>query len=138
AAVFGILGHLMDSAPTMLAALEHVCKYLRTVSNIYEYRLETSGEEVFFFLEPIPEWNARSPETARMSVDFSFAGFVQSMGRMQGRPLSPLRAAMRYTRPPHFREYRRLVRIEPVFEQPMNYLVFRCKDLQGLMSGHHP
>lgn len=137
-AIFGLLGHLLDSSPNLLDALEYVCKYLQTVSNIYEYRLQRQDDELYFFTEPIPAWYVLSPVSARMSVEISLAGFVQGFSRMQGRPVFPLRAMVRHERPEEVREYWRLMGADVRFEQDANGLVFRVKDLASPLRGYNP
>lgn len=135
--VLGMVGHLMESSPDLQTALVNLEHFTSAITKIYLYSAEIQAGEFIFYCEPIPAWNSLSPETARMSVDFFLSGLVHVIKLMTGKNLYPVRMSMRYARPADTREYVRILKTEPAFNQPHNYVVFRRSDLQIPVLGHN-
>ena len=135
--VLGMVGHLMESSPDLQTAFVNLEHFTGAITRLYTYTTEVRGQEFFFYSEPIPAWNHRSPETARMSLDFSLSGLVHIIKLLTGKNVYPLRVSMRYTRPSDTREYVRILKTEPSFNQPCNCVVFRQQDLQLPVIGHN-
>ena len=136
--VLGMVGHLMESSPDLPTAFTNLELFVRAVTQLYEFYSEVRGDEFIMYSEPIPAWNNRSPETARMSVDLSFSGMMHIVKLLTGKNLYPIRMSMRYPRPQDTKEYVRVLKIEPAFNQPCNCTVFRLKDVQQPVIGHNP
>ncbi len=136
--VLGMVGHLMESSPDLLTAFDNLESFVRTVTKLYEFYSEVRGDEFIMYCEPVPAWNSLSPETARMSVDLSFSGMMHIVKLLTGKTLYPVRLSMRYPRPRDTREYVRVLKIEPAFNQSCNCTVFRLKDVRHPVIGHNP
>jgi AraC-like DNA-binding protein len=134
----GMLGFLMETSPDLLSAFTHVTQFNGYISNMTVFTLEVRGDEFFYFAEPLEVWNNTSPETARQVVDHASAAFVHFTKILSGKAKYPLRISMRYPRPTDTREYLRVLKIEPAFNQPCNCLVFRLRDMQLPVIGHNP
>lgn len=134
----GILGFLMETSPDLLTALTQVTQFNGYISNMTVYSLEVRGDEFFYFVEPLEIWNDASPETARQVFEHSAAALVHMTKLLSGKTKYPLRVSMQYSRPADTKEYLRVLKTEPAFKQPRNYLVFRLRDLQVPVIGHNP
>ncbi|RDC62647.1 AraC family transcriptional regulator [Adhaeribacter pallidiroseus] len=135
--ILGITGYLMESSKDLLTALQHLQQFTSSFSRIYYFGIEQTGEEVMYIGEPIPLWNALSPETARQSVDIAFAGALHILRLLTGLQLQPLRAQYRYPRFADTREHERILKCRPLFSQPCNALTFAKQDLQRSVIGYN-
>lgn len=136
--VLGMVGHLMESSPDVQTALVNLEQYVRAFTKLYDFYTEIRDGEFILYCEPIPAWNSLSPETARMSVDLSFAGTMHIVKLLTGKNIYPIRMSLRYPRPRDTREYMRVLKVEPAFNQPCNCIAFRLKDIQLPVIGHNP
>ncbi|MBV6439730.1 MAG: AraC family transcriptional regulator [Haliscomenobacteraceae bacterium CHB4] len=134
----GILGFLMETSPDLLNAFTHATQFNGYISNMTVFTLEVRGDEFFYFAEPLEVWNNASPETARQVVDHSAAAFVHLTKLLSGKTKYPLRVSMRYPRPQDTREYLRVLKTEPLFNQTCNCLVYRLRDMHLPVIGHNP
>jgi AraC-like DNA-binding protein len=73
-----------------------------------------------------------------MSVDLVFSGTMHIVKLLTGKKLYPIRMSSRYPRPRDTREYMRVLKIEPSFNQPCNCVVLRLRDVQLPIIGHNP
>ena len=134
----GMLGFLMETSPDLLAAFTHATQFNGYISNMTVFTLEVRGDAFFYFAEPLEVWNNASPETARQVVDHTAAAFVHITKLLSGKAKYPMRVSMRYPRPADTREYLRVLKTEPAFNQPRNCLVYRLRDMQLPVIGHNP
>lgn len=134
----GMLGFLMETSPDLLTAFTHATQFNGYISNMTVFSLEVHGDEFFYFAEPLDAWHDASSETARQVVDHAAAAFVHMTKLLSGKVKYPLRVSMRYPRPADTREYQRVLKTEPSFNQPRNCLVFRLRDMQLPVIGHNP
>ncbi len=134
----GMLGFLMETSPDLLTAFTHATQFNGYISNMTVYSLEVRGDEFFYYAEPLDVWNEASPGTARQVVEHSAAAFVHVTKLLSGKAKYPLRVSMRYSRPADTREYLRVLKTEPAFNQPRNCLVYRLRDMQLPVIGHNP
>lgn len=136
--VLGMVGYLMESSPDLKTALANLEQFVRTVTKLYDFYTEARSGEFILYCEPIPAWNSLSPETASMSVDLAFSGTMHIVKLLTGKNIYPIRMSSRYPRPRDTREYVRVLKIEPLFNQPGNFVVFRLQDVQLPVIGHNP
>lgn len=134
----GMLGFLMETSPDLLTAFTHATQFNGYISNMTVFTLEVRGEEFFYFVEPLDAWHNASPETARQVADHSAAAFVHITKLLSGKAKYPLRVSMRYPRPADTREYLRVLKTEPAFNQPRNCFVYRLRDMHLPVIGHNP
>jgi len=134
----GMLGFLMETSPDLLTAFTHATQFNGYISNMTLFTLEVRGDEVFYFVEPLEAWHNVSPESARQVVDHSAAAFVHITKLLSGKAKYPLRVSMRYARPADTREYLRVLKTEPTFNQPRNFFVYRLRDMHLPVIGHNP
>lgn len=134
----GMLGFLMETSPDLLTAFQNATQFNGFISNMTLFSMEVQGDELYYFVEPLEAWRVASPETARQVVDHSASAFVHITKLLSGKARYPLRVSMRFPRPADTKEYLRVLKTEPSFQQPRNCLVFRLRDLQLPVIGHNP
>ena len=134
----GMLGFLMETSPDLLTAFTNSTQFNGFISNMTVFSLEIRGDEFFYYIEPLEVWHNASPESARQVVDHACAAFVHLTKLLSGKTKYPLRVSMRFARPADTREYVRVLKTEPAFNQPRNYLVYRLRDMHLPVIGHNP
>lgn len=137
-ALAGMLGFLMETSPDLLTAFGNATQFNGFISNMTVFTMEIRGEEFFYFTEPLEAWHQLSPESARQVVDHAAAAFIHITKLLSGKARYPTRVLMRFSRPADTREYVRVLKTEPSFQQSCNCLVFRLRDLQLPVIGHNP
>ncbi|MCB9185009.1 MAG: AraC family transcriptional regulator [Flavobacteriales bacterium] len=138
ATVLGMTGHLMESSADLIGALQGLSAFTMAFTRIYGFRLEVVADEAALHCEPLAIWNDVSPETARHSVDYTYAGALRVLQLLSGRRVLPLRVHYRYPRPADLREHERLLGCRPLFGEDANRMVFRLADLQAPVVGYNP
>ncbi|HEX2536235.1 MAG TPA: AraC family transcriptional regulator, partial [Chitinophagaceae bacterium] len=135
--VLGMAGHLIQSCKDLRTALQLVQEHTGAFTRLYRFALETEGDTVAYYCEPLSLWNDLSPETARMSVDLAFAAAVHFLQLLSGRRVRPLRACYTYVRPAAPAEYERVLGCPLRFGTDRNCLVFSASDLQHPVIGYN-
>lgn len=127
--ILSATGHLVQCSENMLSAMHHVQQFTAAFTRLYDYRIEVTETEAWYYCEPVALWNEISPETARQSVDISFSGSIHITQLLTGR--SPLikQVMYRYDRVPDTAAYERILKCRPLFNQACNCIVFRRSDL---------
>ena len=137
AVVLGITGHLMQSSKDVLDALRHLQQFTSVFTRLYHFAVEIRHAEVFYYCEPLEVWNNISPETARQSVDFAYAGAIHVIFLLTGKRVFPKKVMYRYQRTSDTREYERVFKCQPLFNQAANCMVFSLADLQAPVLGYN-
>ncbi|MFC4874463.1 AraC family transcriptional regulator [Negadavirga shengliensis] len=135
--VLGITGYLMESSKDLLTALHHLQQYTASFSRLYRFGIQLTADEAVYLCEPVSVWNDLSPETARQSVDISFAGTLHILRLLTGSQLWPLRVYYRYPRFADTRDHERILKCRPLFNQSCNALIFSRQDLQRRIIGYN-
>lgn len=134
--VLGLTGHIMESSKDVITALRNVQQFTRAFTQLYDFRVEESGEEVGYCCEPLPVWDDISPETARHSVDIAFAGLLHILRLLTGHHFRPLRAEYRYGRIADLTEHERVLHCRPEFGRARTAIVFSRADTDRPIIGY--
>lgn len=133
----GMVGYFMESSPDLLSAFQNLVQFKRLVDS-YPSHIEIRGEEFSYHLDPHPLWIELSPETARQVVDHGFSSILNFIKLLCGKSIYPTRVHSTFDRPRDTREYLRVLKTEPLFEQPSSCVVFRLQDMRLPLIGHNP
>ena len=132
---FGMLGLLANSCRTMGEAIQVIIQYNDTISTVFRYSLDTSGENARFLFEPIAIWEANSPESARQAVDMSLSGFTKAFYLATDKKAIPVAAELKYAER-DLAEYEKIIRAPITFNRRSNCLVFKKSDLRLALISH--
>ncbi len=133
----GIVGYFMESSPDLLTAFQNLVQFKRLIDNAPSFT-EIKGEEFSYHSNPYPLWTELSPETARHVVEHTIATIPHFVKLLCGKPIQPLRVHFAFARPRDTREYLRVLKTEPLFDQPSNCIVFRLSDMRLPLISHNP
>lgn len=133
----GMVGYFMESSPDLLTAFQNLVQFKRLVDSEPSY-VEIRGDEFFYHLDPYPLWAEMSPETARHVVEHGFSTIPNFIKLLCGKAVYPLRVHSSFPRPRDTREYLRVLKTEPLFNQPSNCVVFRLQDMKLPLISHNP
>lgn len=133
----GMVGYFMESSPDLLTAFQNLVQFKRLVDSDPSY-VEIRGDEFFYHLDPYPLWTEISPETARHVVEHGFSTIPNFIKLLCGKAVYPLRVHSAFPRPRDTREYVRILKTEPTFNQPSNCVVFRLQDMKLPLISHNP
>ncbi len=125
---FGLLGMLLNSSRNLRDALETICKYNDTVTEVYSYTLEYEGDLVYFHFNPHPIWEETSPEGARHSADVFAVQFVRGVRESTKKNVSPVRCKFRYP-VRNLNEYQKIFQTDLQFNAGTNCIVYSKHDL---------
>lgn len=133
----GAVGYFMESSPDLLTAFQNLVQFKRLIDNAPSFT-EIKGEAFFYHANPYPLWAELSPETARHVVEHSLAAIPHFVKLLCGRAVQPLGVHFAFPRPRDTREYQRVLKTEPLFDQPSNCIVFRLSDMRLPLISHNP
>lgn len=132
---FGMLGMLAGSCRTVGEAIEIVSKYNDTLTGVFQFRLDLSGKDAVFELNPHALWEESNLEGARQAVDTSIAGWLTSLNEMAVRKIYPKQTELKYSK--RFEEeYRKVVNGPVLFDMPKNRLIFDKADMEVRLLNH--
>lgn len=107
--IMGIIGHLMQSAPTLRVAFEKVNEFSALVTDMFTYELKVTKGEVHLTYRPAAAWIKSSPDGAQHAIDQAMAGTLQVFEFLSGKRVLPLRVTMTRSRLMQRREYERVL-----------------------------
>lgn len=134
----GIVGYLAESSPDMVTAYQHVQQFNQIITNATHFSYEIKGEEFRYYVEPVKSWYLLSEDSARQVVEHSMATSVHMAKMLTGKVIYPIRVLLRFERPQDTREYLRVFKCEPLFNQDANCIVYRLRDMKLPVIGHNP
>lgn len=133
----GMVGYFMESSSDLQTAFRNLLEFKHLVDSDSSY-VEVKGEEFIYHMDPDPLWAALSPETARQVTEHGFSTIPNFIKLLCGKPIYPLRVGSPFPRPSDTREYVRIFKTEPLFNQPSAYMAFRLRDMEMPLIGHNP
>lgn len=133
----GMVGYFMESSPDLQTAFHNLIEFSRLVDSEPTH-IEVRGEEFILHLPVDPLWVELSPETARQVLDHGFSSIPNFIKLLCGKAIHPIRVSSPFPRPSDTREYARIFKAEPLFNQPSAYVAFRLQDMQMPLIGHNP
>lgn len=107
--IMGIIGHLMQSAPTLRVAFEKVNEFSSLVTDMFSYELKAVSGEVMLTYRPAMAWIKASPEGAQQAIDQAMAGTLQVFESLSGKRVTPVRITMTRPRVLRRQEYERVL-----------------------------
>lgn len=137
AVVLGITGHLMESSRDIITALKNLQQFTTVFTRLYNFYMEITNDEMYYYCEPLEIWNDMSPETARQSVDIAFAGALHIIHLLTGKLLHPKKVMYRYAQVFNTSEHERIFKCRPFYNQPCNCIVFALTDVQLPVIGYN-
>ncbi|WP_128545881.1 AraC family transcriptional regulator [Larkinella soli] len=129
--VLGMVGHLIQSCPTMKEAVLAMREHQRMLSGWVSYDLERVGDGYAYSYGVDPLWQNVSPVTARHAVEMAMSSSVSIARLLTGRKLVPLRAEFSYPENGSPDEYRRIFKCPLHFNCPTDRLLFRREDFEA-------
>jgi len=87
--IMGLVGHLMQSSPTLKDAFQSVCQYGEVATDMFKYRMVQSREEIALRFEPHSIWVETSPTSARQAVEQAMAGTLHAFYLLGGKTVWP-------------------------------------------------
>jgi AraC-like DNA-binding protein len=132
---FGVLGLLAGTSRTVGEALQMVSRYNDTLTVVFRYNLDLSGEHAVFEMTPHPLWEETNLESARQAVDMSIAGWLTELNEGCTRRIYPIRTELKYGR--RFEEeYQKVVKGPVLFNMPANRFIFHKGDMDIPLINH--
>jgi len=122
--VFGLLGYLMQSCPTIKDAYSELQKYQQLVSGWISYKMEITinGCEVTFGVNPV--WSDVSPETARQGVESAMSASLAFIYMFTGQKIWPQKAELSFPLNQSRAEYERVFNCPVSFGKSKNRFIY--------------
>lgn len=133
----GMVGYFMESSPDLCTAFRNLVEFKQLFDSAPSW-VEEQGEAFVYHMEPDPLWKELSPETARHVFDHGLSAILNFIKLLTGKAIYPARVLSPFPRPEDTREYVRVLKTEPLFNQPAAFVEFRLRDMQAPLIGHNP
>ncbi|WP_040397369.1 AraC family transcriptional regulator ligand-binding domain-containing protein, partial [Cesiribacter andamanensis] len=92
--IVGMIGHLMQSSPTLGEAFRQLEQYNLLVTDMLFYTAAVEGPHFVCRYGPAAEWLALSPHTAQQAVAQAMTGTLQVFGLLSSQPVRPLKVSL--------------------------------------------
>ena len=133
--IAGLVGYLMNSCPTMKAALQAFVSHQDQVTEWMRQEVRVTDDEVIFSTWIDPELKWLPTNVLRHVLLMGIAGYARVPGLLIGMPVVPLRVELAHVDPGHLEECRRVLRCPVVPSMDRSHLHFRLSDMeQPLLS----
>ncbi|MCO6478754.1 MAG: AraC family transcriptional regulator [Phaeodactylibacter sp.] len=133
----GMVGYFMESSPGLCTAFRNLVEFKKLFDSASSW-VEERGEAFFYHMEPDPLWKELSPETARHVFDHGLSAILNFIKLLTGKAIYPVLVVSPFPRPEDTREYLRVLKTEPLFNQDGAFIEFRLRDIQAPLIGHNP
>lgn len=127
--ILGLVGHLMQSCPTLEEAFKAVCSFSGVASDLFSYSLSRNGDKDWLTYTPCTPWVKVAPISARQGVEQAMAGTLNVFMMLIGKKIVPERVMLRYPKPKDPSEYERIFQAPVTWNAPSNTLVFSHRQL---------
>ncbi len=127
--ILGLIGHLMQSSPTLISAFQSVCQYSKVATDMFYYGLKETDKEFRLTFQPTEAWIKVSQISARQAVEQAMAGTLNVFKLLAGKNIFPVNACFQFSRPKEIGEYERVFQSALEFDSNRNELVFNHDDL---------
>jgi len=134
--ILGLIGHLMQSSPTLISAFQSVCHYGKVATDMFYYGWEETGNEFILTFQPTEAWMRVSEKSARQAVEQAMAGTLNVFKLLVGKSIFPVRTAFQFSKPKDTQEYERIFKSFLKFSATRSELVFSCSDLNTTVIGY--
>lgn len=127
--ILGLIGHLMQSSPTLISAFQRVCQYGKVATDMFYYGWKEQDKEFTLTFQPAEAWIKVSEQSARQAVEQAMAGTLNVFKLLVGKNVFPVKARFQFSKPKTIGEYERIFQSAIKFSASRNELVFRQDDL---------
>jgi AraC-like DNA-binding protein len=134
--ILGLIGHLMQSSPTLLQAFQTVCQHSEVATDMFEYRTKEKNGEVLLQFIPAALWMNVSPDSARHAMEQAMAGTLHVFYLLSGKKFYPVRAEFNYKRKHNVREYERVFQSPLTFNSKVSQLIFYKHQLDATVLSY--
>ncbi|RYG48519.1 MAG: AraC family transcriptional regulator [Chitinophagaceae bacterium] len=135
--IVGLVGHLMQSSPTLKDAFESLCKFNTLVTDVFTYRIFSEKGNFIIEFEPHEIWQENYPETAKQAVMQAMSGSLHVCQLLTGKKLIPQKAEFAWNTPKIKTEYERIFGQNLHFNKDENRLYLRSEDAQLAVIGYN-
>ena len=115
--MLGQVGHIQESSKDVLSAFKKTFPFSKTITTVYDRRIEVTNGEAWLYYEPVKAWVDASPETAIHGVSIPFAGTMNFIQLLSGKRVIPIRVMYRGEQIHNMSEYERIFGCTPSFNQ---------------------
>lgn len=135
--IVGLVGHLMQSSPTLKDAFENLCKFNTLVTDVFHYHILIDKNNFIIEFEPHEIWQENYPETAKQAVMQAMSGSLHVCQLLTGKKLVPQKASFSWTSAKNKAEYERIFGQHLLFNKDGNRLYLRAEDAQLPVIGYN-
>jgi len=128
--ILGLVGHLMQSSPTLKVAFENVSTFGQIATDMFTYSIRKEGEVYILSYKPASLWIKQSPDSARQATEQAMAGTIHVFYLLAGEKIIPSSVTFQYRRPASIIEYERIFNSLLKFNSTSNELVFEVAQLE--------
>ena len=136
--MLGQVGHLQESSKDVLSAFKRTFPFSKTITTVYDRRIEERNGTAWLYYEPVKAWVDISPETAVHGVNIPFAATMNFIRLLSGRSVFPVRVMYRSEQIRDISEHKKIFGCTPLFNQNANAMVFNISDLEIPIFGYNP
>ena len=136
--MLGQVGHLQESSKDVLSAFKKTFPFSKTITTVYDRRIEERNGTAWLYYEPVKAWVDISPETAVHGVNIPFAATMNFIRLLSGRSVFPVRVMYRSEQIRDISEHKKIFGCTPLFNQNANAMVFNISDLEIPIFGYNP
>ncbi|CAN5330196.1 AraC family transcriptional regulator [soil metagenome] len=134
--ILGLVGHLMQSSPTLKNAFENVSTFGQIATDMFTYSIRKEEDEYILSYNPAVLWVKQSPDSARQATEQAMAGTLHVFYLLSGEKIVPKRTAFQHRKPVITSEYERVFNSLLKFNWPSNELVFAAAQLEKRVLSH--
>lgn len=124
--IIGMIGHLMQSSPTLGEAFRQLEHYNLLITDMLFYSAAVEGAYFVCRYTPAAEWLALSPHTAQHAVAQAMAGTLQVFQLLSSQPIRPQKVTLQAA-PAQRQVYEQFFGVPVAFEQEQNALYFPAR-----------
>ncbi len=134
----GMVGHLMQTSPTLGTACEQVARFNLSFSEMFYFHIRHREHEFVVEFAPTEPYVLNYPDSARHAVEIAMSGILHVAHLLTGKKVSPLYVSFAYPPPVQdLSEYQRLLGNDLRFHQPKSCLALRISDANLPVIGHN-
>lgn len=127
--IMGLVGHLMQSCPTLEEAFKAVCSFSVLASDMFTYSISKTGDKVRLSFQPCIPWVKISPLSARQAVDQAMAGTLNIFRILTGKKIFPELVHLTYPNQKGVSEYERVFQAPVKWNASSNTMIFTYEQL---------
>lgn len=135
--MIGLVGHLMQSSPTLAVALQQVCAFNETFTDMFRYGWEEHSTRIHFVIEPAAGWWKLYPDTAAQARDQAASGVVHVCSLLADKRITPVEVQFTTRRTAHHAMYEQVLGCPVRYQASHNAVVFDKQLLQTPVASYN-